>query len=52
MMAFFITRIKETFDIEYEKFHCICHSLGAHPCGWTEKRLKSHKIGRISGLTF
>ncbi|ESO92956.1 hypothetical protein LOTGIDRAFT_145406 [Lottia gigantea] len=48
-----IKALKESKGMDYDDFHVIGHSLGAHAAGFTGKRitdLTGSKIGRITGL--
>ncbi|XP_067133584.1 pancreatic lipase-related protein 2-like [Centruroides vittatus] len=47
-IAFLMERLQLVKGAKLKDFHLICHSLGAHVCGYAGKRLSN--LGRITGL--
>ncbi|XP_023235928.1 inactive pancreatic lipase-related protein 1-like [Centruroides sculpturatus] len=47
-IAFLMERLQLVKEAKLKDFHLICHSLGAHVCGYAGKRLSD--LGRITGL--
>ncbi|CAG2122257.1 unnamed protein product, partial [Medioppia subpectinata] len=50
LVAYFINRLCEIYNIKNDKFSLIGHSLGAHVMGQAGRRLYNPRVARITGL--